>query len=198
MKKVVLLFLLSIGVKMGYSQSGIDSALFKKIDQMFREDQKWRLAYSHLNINGKSEYSEEVINKNWASTDRLNMAEAKRIIDQYGYPGYALVGKRGSGRFWAIVQHCDDDLKFQEKVLKLMDAAVRKKDADAIDFAYLTDRVLVSRKKKQVYGTQTRLNKETHKYVPFPIAQPETLDQRRKSIGLASLAEYLKSMNDRL
>ncbi|MBB2147547.1 hypothetical protein [Pedobacter gandavensis] len=93
---------------------------------MFREDQKWRVAYR--NTKGKSEYTEEVINKNWTTTDSLNMAEAKRIINKHGYPGYALVGERGSGRFWAIIQHCDDDLAFQEKVLKLMKVAVQKKE----------------------------------------------------------------------
>ena len=79
-----------------------------------------------------------------------------------------------------------------------MHVAVSKKNADGGDYAYLTDRVLVNTGKKQLYGTQTRLNKETHKYVPLPIANEAKIDLRRTSVGLSVLAEYLKSMNDQL
>jgi len=37
-------------------------------------------------------------------------------MKQYGFPGYDLVGQKGSNSFWLIVQHCDKDVDFQEQV----------------------------------------------------------------------------------
>jgi hypothetical protein len=78
--------------------------------------------------------------------DKTNQDEAKRILNKYGYPGYSLVGESGSSRYWAIVQHCDDDVAFQQKVLLLMKKEVDRKNASGENYAYLKDRVLTNLK----------------------------------------------------
>ncbi len=174
----------------------IDSLLYKKISKMYQDDQKWRIEFSRLYSKGKSDYSEKQISRNWKVIDSLNLIQAKEIVAKHGFPGFSLVGKSGSSKFWAIIQHCDEDVKFQQKVLKFMRLEVLKKNADGIDYAYLTDRVLVNTNQKQLYGTQTRLNIQTKEYVPLPIRDELTVDKRRISVGLNPLSEYLKSLID--
>ena len=162
---------------------------------MYKEDQKWRLEYFKHNKHQQSNYDEATIQKNWAKTDSLNLIEVKQIFHQYGYPGFSLVGESGSNRFWAIVQHCDDDIKFQKEVLAQMEKEVKQHNASGEKYAYLKDRVLTNEGHKQLYGTQTRYNKETHKHLPFPIQDSLNVDTRRKAVGLAPLKDYLKEID---
>ena len=162
---------------------------------MFEEDQKWRREYNKINFGEKSEYDEFTVNRKLSETDSLNLISAKGIILKYGFPGYNLVGSEGSNNFWSIIQHCDEDLAFQKKVLLLMDKEVKRKNASALNNAMLRDRVLVSEGKKQIYGTQVRYNVELKKSQPFPIADPENVDARRKKVGLSTLSDYLKLFN---
>jgi hypothetical protein len=127
--------------------------------------------------------------------DSLNEAKAKEIVSKYGYPGFDIVGEKGSGRFWAIVQHCDNDIQFQEKIILLMKKEIVTNNASRENFAYLEDRVLVNKNQKQIFGTQCHLNSKTHQWEPFPLKDPSKVDILRKSMGIEPLADYLKSMN---
>ncbi len=162
---------------------------------MFREDQKWRIESVKLYNHQKSDYDRETINKNWAVADSTNEAEAKLILAKHGYPGYSLVGESGSSRFWAIVQHCDDDIVFQQKVLLLMKKEVDRKNASGENYAYLTDRVLVNLNKKQLYGTQGNNDPKTKKWSPLPISDPSRVEARRKALGMISLKQYIAETN---
>jgi len=157
---------------------------------MFKDDQFWRKEYDKI-VKKQTTYSEETINRNWAVADSINEIKAKAIIAKYGYPGFNLVGE-WSNDFWAIVQHCDDDISFQEQVLALMKIEVAKNNADKNNYAYLTDRVLVNKKQKQIYGTQIHVDLKTHKAEPFPLKYPKQVDALRKKMGLGPLKDYLK------
>jgi len=157
---------------------------------MFKDDQFWRKEYDKI-AKKQTTYSEETINRNWAVADSINEIKAKAIIAKYGYPGFNLVGE-WSNDFWAIVQHCDDDISFQEQVLALMKIEVAKNNADKNNYAYLTDRVLVNKKQKQIYGTQIHVDLKTHKAEPFPLKYPKQVDALRKKMGLGPLKDYLK------
>lgn len=121
----------------------------------------------------------------------------KQIIETYGWPGYTLVGKDGAHAAWLIVQHADQNIPFQKKCLKILDSAVKLNQADSGDLAYLTDRVLVNCGRKQIYGTQFHIDKKG-KYSPQPIENPETLDERRKEVGLESFQEYEKALREKV
>jgi len=157
---------------------------------MFKDDQLWRKEYFKLQKK-ESQYDEETINRNWAVADSINEIKAKAIINKYGYPGFSLVGDR-SNSFWAIVQHCDDDIAFQEKVLALMKIEVAKNNADKENYALLTDRILVNSHQKQIYGTQVRVDPKTHKATPLPLKYPKSVDALRKKMGMGTMKEYLK------
>jgi hypothetical protein len=126
--------------------------------------------------------------------DRENTAWLKKVIDERGWPGKALVGEDGAHAAWLLVQHADLELAFQKKCLGLLTAAVKKDDASELDMAYLVDRVRVAEKKPQVYGTQLDLLDGALK--PKPIEDEEHVNQRRKEVGLPPLSEYLKFAED--
>jgi hypothetical protein len=195
MKKVSLIFLLLNCSLIVFGQSKIDSALYKKLSAMFKEDQKWRIESAKFYNNQKSDYDQATVDKNWAATDMLNHDEAKNILAKYGYPGYSLVGESGSSKFWAIVQHCDDDLPFQQKVLLLMKKEVDRKNASGENYAYLMDRVLTNLGQKQLYGTQGTRSSKTKHWSPLPIRNPTQVEARRKAMGMISLKQYTKEIN---
>jgi len=169
-----------------------NAALTKQIDSMFKTDQFWRVEFTKRYRKEKSAYSDETIQKNWSEADRINELKAKTIIKKYGYPGYDLVGG-SSDSFWAIIQHCDNDIPFQERVLALMKQQMDKNNASKEKYAYLTDRILVNKDQKQIYGTQLSRDNKTGKYSPFPLKYPKLVDKLRKEVGLEPLAIYINN-----
>jgi hypothetical protein len=129
-----------------------------------------------------------------AQIDRHNTERMKEIVDRHGWPGKALVGEDGAHAAWLLVQHADHDRPFQKRCLALLAEAVKKGEATGADLAYLTDRVRVGDKQKQVYGTQFRT--VDRKLVPEPIEDEANVDKRRKEVGLAPLAEYLRQVEE--
>ena len=178
-----------------FQSHSYNAVLASKIDSMYTEDQRWRIEIMKIRNKQKSDYDENTINERWTKADSLNEELAKKIINKYGYPGYDLVGEKGSKRFWAIVQHCDDDLGFQEKVILLMKHQIEKNNASKENYAYLRDRILINKNEKQLYGTQCHLNDKTHKWEPLPLKDPVHVDALRKNMGMEPLADYLKKMN---
>jgi hypothetical protein len=173
-------------------QTKTTSVLQKQIAIMFKEDQKWRIESQNLYNSKKSEFDEATVNRKMKETDSLNMIQAKVILKKFGFPGYDLVGEGFSNNFWAIVQHCDGDLNFQQQALLLLGKQVKKKNASPRNYALLQDRVLISTGKKQLYGTQVRYNPQTKTAKPFPTQDSARVDIRRKAVGLEPLNEYLK------
>ncbi len=187
----IILSCIFIAAKSSAQTAKHDTLLIQKIDSMFKDDQFWRKEDAKLAKKQPSAYSEETIQQKWAEADSINQIKAKAIIKKYGYPGFSLVGE-WSTDFWAIVDHCDDDIAFQDHVLALMKIEVAKNNAGKEEYALLTDRVLVNKKQKQIYGTQVRTNPKTHKATPFPLKYPKQVNALRKKMGMEPLEVYLK------
>lgn len=119
----------------------------------------------------------------------------QKILSDYGYPGFDLVGKQGSRDFWLLVQHLDQWPDFQQKVLDAMKKQVLKKNASSGDYAYLTDRVRLNTNRDQLYGTQVMYSSDSCQAIPRPTENPDSLNRRRKEVGLDSIEEYLNKMS---
>ncbi|MEN1678774.1 MAG: DUF6624 domain-containing protein [Planctomycetota bacterium] len=124
-----------------------------------------------------------------AEVDAENTRWMKGVIADHGWPTPKLVGKDGAAAAWLLVQHADADRKFQRRCLDLM-MALPADQVSRQNVAYLTDRVLLAEGEKQRYGTQ---------FFPYhgklllrPVEERETLDQRRREMGLPPVAEYLR------
>jgi hypothetical protein len=123
--------------------------------------------------------------------DRKNLRWMKKVVAQHGWPGKSLVGAAAAQNAWLLVQHADADRDFQELCLKKIQALPRG-EAEPRHIAYLTDRILLGRGKKQRYGTQAVI--KDGKAIPSPIEDEAKVDDRRKAVGLEPLADYLKTM----
>jgi hypothetical protein len=124
--------------------------------------------------------------------DEENLPWLKQVVASAGWPGRSLVGEDGAHAAWLLAQHADSDLEFQRRCLDLLTAAVQDGEATAVEQAYLTDRVLLAEGKPQEYGTQAIATDGG--FQPRKLRDPEHVDQRRASVGLGSLAEYMAMM----
>jgi hypothetical protein len=65
-----------------------------------------------------------------------------------------------------------------------MEKAVQENKASKKDLAYLEDRILMRQGKKQLYGTQYKLDSETNEMKLWEVEDPDRLNERRASVGL--------------
>jgi hypothetical protein len=136
----------------------------------------------------KSQAMDEVVHIDQANTQWL-----KIVVQRHGWPGQSLVGRHGAAAAWLLVQHADHDPSFQRRCLDLM-ATMPTGEVEPHHIAYLTDRVLLAEGALQLYGTQ--LQQVAGVYQPSNLANADSVDQRRASVGLEPLAEYLRRFLD--
>lgn len=120
--------------------------------------------------------------------DAGNGARIHQIINDNGYPTQDMIGPEAMKAFWLLVQHQDLDPKLQEACLAHCDFEPKEK-------AYLEDRVRVNSGRPQFYGTQ--FTRKDGKLVPRPIEDEALVDKRRSEIGLESMEEYSRKMNEK-
>jgi hypothetical protein len=178
------------------AEAGINRALLHEVDSLKKEDQKWRTALTECE---NQRVVDSVRSKEmWAKirlTDSLNYPALKHIWERYCYPNTDLLGEEGSHNFWLLMQHQDKHPDFQEEVLAGMKRETDRGKASLRDYAYLVDRVKVNKGQLQIYGTQMIPNADHSSYEPKPVVEPEKLNERRTSIGLPSIQEYIEIMN---
>lgn len=167
-----------------------DKALYREIQRRVRVDQTVRL---HSMSGGDPEGLDDW----WEEVDAENLRWLKGLLGKRKtWPGYSVLGKKGSHDLWLMVQHCDRDRPFQGHVLGLLAKAVKAGDASGGDLAYLTDRVRVGQNLPQVYGTQ--LTSSGGWLRPSAIEDEANVDKRRAEVGLPPMADYLKSASEGL
>jgi hypothetical protein len=122
--------------------------------------------------------------------DGENLPWLKGVVARHGWPGASLVGTDGAHAAWLLAQHADADPAFQRQCLDLLTAAVEAGEATKRQLAYLTDRVLLTEGKPQVFGTQ--VTRKDGQMVPLDVRDPDGLDERRAPAGLEPFAEYAR------
>ncbi len=125
-----------------------------------------------------------------------NAARLEAIIAGHGWPGHSLVGEDGGQAAWLIVQHAISLPPFQRRCLALLEQGAVKGEVPAWQPAYLLDRIRFFEGTPQVYGTQFHWD-EQGQMAPYPIENPEHVDERRKRIGLEPLAERIRAVRER-
>jgi hypothetical protein len=164
-----------------------ESALERELRQMRDADQKARM--------GDGTTSPETRIDEITAIDAKHLPRLKEIVAEHGWPRLSRVGTDGANHMWLLVQHMDADIDFQKQCLALMGPQVDKGEAVASEYAYLTDRVRVAEKRFQVYGTQWRRNAKGE-FEPHAIEDEKEVDARRKKIGLPTMAEYKKQLEE--
>jgi hypothetical protein len=135
-----------------------------------------------------------------ADIDGRNLAELKPLLAKYGWFRVSRFGSEPDHAAFLLIQHADQDIEFQKKMLAVLEPLARTGDTDPKNYAYLHDRVAVNLREPgkrglQRYGTQGQCT-GPGTWEPYPVEDPEKLDERRQSVGLMPEADYQKFFKD--
>lgn len=160
------------------------------LDSIYAEDQKYRLQLD--DIEKRYGLNSKEMNAQWAiinKKDSSNTRVVRSILDKYGWLGEDAVGNRGASTLFLVIQHADRIT--QENYLPMIREAVKQGKASGSSLALLEDRVALKQGKRQIYGSQIGRDNDTKLYFVLPLEDPDNVDQRRASVGLPPLAEYV-------
>lgn len=163
-----------------------NDSLARVLNSVYDFDQRNRKKMKEVkNSSGaqSDEYKRTVRMINFA--DSLNLIQVMNILKKYGWLSRNEVGKTGNKALWLVLQHAS--LGIQEKYFEVMKTAVQKGKASKTDLAYLEDRILMRQNKKQLYGTQYKLDQATGEMKLWDIEDPDNLNKRRESVGMGPM-----------
>ena len=148
-------------------------------------DTRMRLAASGELFNGYHPEMEAVHDE--------NAALLTRVFDDIGWPGRREYGDDGAGAAFLILQHAIGHPDLQRRGLTLLLDAIPEGQANPLDAAYLSDRISIFEGGAQTFGTQFDWD-ANGQLSPAAVRDPETLDERRASVGLPPMAETIAHM----
>lgn len=169
-------------------------ALRAELERMHDTDQAGRSRIAAVSKE-KGPMSEEVgaLWQEQTTIDKANLSRLIEIIDEHGWPGKTMVGEKAASGAFLILQHAD--YEHQKKYLPLVQQAAAAGELEGQHLALLQDRILMREGKKQIYGTQLVSDPETGRWKLHPIEDEAGVDERRASVGLPPMSEYLKLFN---
>ncbi|WP_455357441.1 DUF6624 domain-containing protein [Streptomyces sp. SYSU K217416] len=127
--------------------------------------------------------------------DHADAKVLRRVLAEHDWPGHRLVGAEAARAAWSLALHADDDADFQRAATTLLERAVQDGDARVQHWVHLYDRTLVNSGRPQEFGTQQVLTATGVELCP--VRAPDSLDQRRASIGLSPIATALETVRRR-
>lgn len=148
-------------------------------------DTRTRLAASGELFNGYHPEMEAVHDE--------NAALLTRVFDDIGWPGRREYGDDGAGAAFLILQHAIGHPDLQRRGLTLLLDAIPEGQANPLDVAYLSDRISIFEGGAQTFGTQFDWD-ANGQLSPAAVRDPQTLDERRASVGLPPMAETIAHM----
>lgn len=125
-----------------------------------------------------------------------NAALLSEAFDALGWPGRDKLGDEGAAAAFVILQHAIGHPALQRRGLELMLDAIPLGHANALDAAYLSDRIAIFEGRAQTFGTQFDWD-ANGQLSPAPTRDEATLDARRASVGLPPIAEVIAEMRAR-
>lgn len=171
-------------------EANFDKPLVAVLDTIYEEDQGLRKQLGE--VEQKYGRNSEEMKSYWntiAEKDSINLIKIQNILDERGWLGQDVIGRRGNTTLFLVIQH--SDLPVQEKYLPMMRDAVAKGNARASSLALLEDRVALAQGKKQIYGSQVGRNPDSGVYYVSPLEDPDNVDKRRAEVGLQPLQDYI-------
>ncbi len=118
-----------------------------------------------------------------------NTRKLKTMILQMGFPVLSNAGEDGVRLSWLIIHHSISSPDFMRECMTEMRMAAAQNDYPLELLAYTDDRIAFFEGRPQLYGTN--FDWQGGSLRPTPIADPQYVDYRRKSLGLPPIAESL-------
>lgn len=153
---------------------------------------------------GFSTQEAEAVNRGIVSrmmaVDAAHTAELKNLLEKRGWFTISEYGEEADTNAWLLVQHADADPEFQRAIAARLEPLAARGETKPSNFAYLFDRIASSfddpsKRKPQRYGTQGRCT-GAGIWEPYPVEDPAKLEDRRRAVGLMSMAEYQRMFKD--
>lgn len=197
MKKLVPIIagILIVNLCLGQTQDKkeLNVSLMAQLDTIYKLDQYFRLQQAEIlkKYGAQSEEFTSLILEE-DKTDSLNLIQVEKILDEHGWPGADVIGEQGNKTLFLVIQHAD--LETQINYLPMMRKAVKQGNISKKNFALLEDRMAMRQGKRQVYGSQIKVNYDTGKYYVWPINEPENVNERRAGVGLGPIEDYVKGV----
>lgn len=116
-----------------------------------------------------------------------NAKKLKDLIDTHGFPVLSSAGEKGVQLSWLIIQHAISWPDFMLESLTQMRLAAAASDYPLDLLARTEDRIRIYQGHLQIYGTN--LDWQDGELKPTPCEMPESLNLRRKSMGLPPLED---------
>ncbi|MBB1339931.1 DUF6624 domain-containing protein [Pseudoalteromonas sp. SR44-2] len=171
-----------------YSFAEINLPLQKELIEMEIEDQHIRNKIGEAGWQNPPKALLEQMMK----IDESNTGKLKAIIKKHHWVTRDLVGVKGVGAAFLVIQH-SPDVAFKVKMLPyLKQSYLNGEGVSGQQVALLTDRALIAQGKKQIYGTQADVSEG--KVMFSPIEDETNVDKRREEMNMPSLDFYLKIM----
>ena len=161
--------------------------------RMAQLEQAPRLALSELDLSTLSEADKQ---RMWADIwgqigpiDRQNQMLLLQMLPAEGWFPISRYGREAANAAFLIVQHADQSL--WRRFLPTIEAMVMTGEAEGPAYALMYDRLALSEGRAQRYGSQMRCSSGQY-VVSEPVEDMATVDARRASVGLGTLAENAK------
>jgi len=172
------------------AEANLDRPLAHTLDSILDEDQRYRRQTDEVEKQyGRDSEEMKTLWRTIGRVDSTNLALVSKILNERGWLGPDIIGQNGNATLFLVIQHAD--IATQERYLPMMREAVAKGDANSADLALLEDRVALRQGKRQTYGSQIGRDKDTGEYYVSPLEDPDHVDERRASVGLGPLADYV-------
>ncbi len=120
--------------------------------------------------------------------DHENLEVITSLIDQCGMPTLKSVNAEQMQSIWLILQH--SKTKYQEQYLPLLKQAAENGDLNIRNVLMMEDRIRISKKLPQIYGTQICKDSLGNSILCEVIDMPN-LNVRRREVGFEPIEEYL-------
>lgn len=126
--------------------------------------------------------------------DAENSVQAMAILDRVGWPTESMVGKEAA-EAWTHLIAQRVSAEALERSLPHLRAAAALEEVSGVVTAEVEDRTDVLHGRPQRYGTQWTQSPERG-YEPHPLDDALNVDERRARLGLPSLAEHKRRMQE--
>lgn len=123
----------------------------------------------------------------YAKEDHRNQELVISIIEKCGMPTLNEVSQKHMDAIWLGLQHTTK--KHREKYFPQIEKAVKNGDLSKQQYALMKDRILMGNGKPQIFGSQIKNGKL------YKLENPETVNERRKKMGMGTIEDYLKNFN---
>lgn len=171
---------------LGLLSEKINEQLALKLFYMGINDQRYRAYVQYANPD-LQQCGDEFYKKS-----KELQAQFVSIIQEYGFPTFTLVGRLGCSSAFYVYQHLEPALL--TKYYKLIRKAYKDNDMFPDEYAMATDRFLLWKNRRQLYGTQFIRSNVTEKYFPdatilYPVKNFQEVNHRRQLMGIQSTVE---------